>query len=293
MGFSHAQFKELVDRVIPDLTPAESMALRAVSWHETNYGAGWGNPQHTAEPEKAKASRNLGAITMKPLSKNPDGTVECGEGGFRHGDSRRDESSGEVVRYETCFRAYETWEDAVRHLAKVLLKKNTRDAANSGSLHNVATAMRDNSYYLGTAKTRRGQIEDYRRALERAKASILSGTGEPDPLPLTPPPPVVPGSGSDSDSESGGGGYVVRYSRVSAPELHIGCKGHLVRALQAFLDSRTDQPLLVDGFFGPVTEAACVQVLGTRRVPDTMWGTIASRFIGEAQTSPQTPEAKK
>lgn len=286
---SHVQFKELVESTLPDLTPEESMVLRAVALHETSYGSGWGNPKHTAEPEKARISNNLGSITMAPLSKNDDGTVVCGPNGFRHGDSRRDEKTGKVVQYETCFRMYPDMTAAIIHLEQVLLKNNVRTAAKTRSLHNVARAMRDNNYYLGTAKTREGQIAAYETALKGAVASIVAGTGEPDPLPEPGPAPLVPGS--DSVSSPGGSSTArLKYHRESVV-VALGSKGPIVKVLQAFLSRYTDQPLLVDGYFGPVTRDACYQVLGTTHADDSAWERLASE-LELPPTVPETPISK-
>lgn len=175
MSFSHLQFKELIERVAPELTPAESLAVRAVSWHETNYASGWRTPE-------ARASRNLGAITRAPITKLEDGSVICEPPNFAHGDSLRDPKTGKVLQYQTCFAGYETFEDAALDLVREVLKENVRSFANRGSLRGVAKAMRKNRYYLGTAPTEAEQVDAYHSALERAVGDIVERTGEPNPF---------------------------------------------------------------------------------------------------------------
>ncbi len=159
--------KNIVGLVGPELTPQESLAVRAVARHESNYGAGWGKGLSTA----GEGSNNWGAITMSCDSEGPK---------FVHKDSRFDSKLGQVVTYETCFRAYAMPEDGALHLIEVLLKPNARAAANRGNLYAFATAMRDNNYYLGTASTRKGQIDAYYKALRRNVDRIVTNTGEPD-----------------------------------------------------------------------------------------------------------------
>lgn len=175
MSFSHVQFKELIERVGPTLSAAESLAVRAVAWHETNYASGWKTPE-------AKASRNLGAITRQPITKLEDGSVICEPPNFAHGDSLRDPKTGEVVQYQTCFAGYENFELAAEDLIREVLKDNVRKMANAGSLRGVAKMMRKNRYYLGTAKTETEQVDAYLGALERAVGDIVERTGEPNPF---------------------------------------------------------------------------------------------------------------
>lgn len=170
--FTHTQFRELISRVAPDLSPPESLAVRAVAWHETNYGAGWKGD--------GEGSRNLGAITRQALVKHEDGTVECGPNGFAAGDSRNE--NGKVVQYQTCFARYPTFEDAARDLVSEVLKPNVRAEANKRTLPGVAAAMRANNYYLGTAPTRDAQVDAYFQALRAAVAAITKETHEPNPF---------------------------------------------------------------------------------------------------------------
>lgn len=165
----HAEAKKLVDETLPDLTAAESLILRAVALHETQYGQGW-------KGSAGEGSNNMGAITKKP---GPDG--DCGSDGFPHGDSRFDAKLGKVVKYTGCFRRYPDAAAGFRDLADTLLKKNVRRAAPGGPAP-VAVAMRKNRYYLGTASTRDEQIDEYSQALARAVASIRGATDEPDPF---------------------------------------------------------------------------------------------------------------
>lgn len=153
----HNAAKELVERIDPSLTPAESLAVRAVAHHETKYGKAW--------PEGAgKGSHNMGAIM----------TGELGEActGFRHKDSNPDGS------FTGCFRIYPDDEAGFRDLIKVLLKSNVRAAAGNGDLHGVARAMFDNHYYTGTSKDPETNVNRYEEALTRNLAEIVAATGE-------------------------------------------------------------------------------------------------------------------
>lgn len=165
---THSEAKAVVDRALPDLTPAESLALRGVAVLESNYGAGWKPP--------GTGSHNWGAITMRPQT---DGT--CGPGGFSYGDSRYDPETGKVIKYTTCFRRYASHEEGAAHLARVMLKPNVKAAAAAGDLHGVSAAMRENRYYLGTVPKPQA-IDAHHQRLRAAIDSIVAQTGEADPF---------------------------------------------------------------------------------------------------------------
>ncbi len=190
-----AQALEVVSRVLPELTPQESVALRGVARLETFYGRGWRIPS-------AIGSRNWGAITAG----NPK-NGSCGADAFLHKDSRRDPKTGKLIVYQTCFRKYPTEEAAAKHLAKVMLKQNVRAAANNNDLEGISRAMRENRYYLGVAKTREGQIAQHHSALKRHTDALTAKTEEQNPFefigPVLPPDPDPIGPGGQGASPLG------------------------------------------------------------------------------------------
>lgn len=159
MSFRHVEAKELLDRVEPGLTAAESQAVRAVASHETSYGEGW------KEGEGA-GSFNMGAIMS--------GEKEEACSGFLHGDSNPDRE------FTACFKSYPSREAGLKDLVRVVLKSNVRAAANRGDLLGVARSMFDNSYYTGVSHDPNVNIERYHTALRRNLDSILASTGESD-----------------------------------------------------------------------------------------------------------------
>lgn len=157
----HILIRNLLEEVDPNLTPEESLAVRAVAHHETKYGEAW--------PEgHGKGSFNMGAIMTGESSS------ECT--GFTHKDSNPERE------FTGCFRIYRTPEEGFQHLVKVLLKPNVRHAASTGDLYDVAKAMFDNSYYTGTSKDPNVNIARYHTALRRNLDEILKATGETDPF---------------------------------------------------------------------------------------------------------------
>lgn len=159
MAFKHREAKALLAQVAPDLTPAESQAVRAVASHETSYGEGW------KEGEGA-GSFNMGAIM----------TGETAEAcsGFLHGDSNPDKS------FTACFKSYPSREAGLKDLVKVVLKSNVRASASNGDLLGVARSMFDNGYYTGTSHDPEVNIERYHAKLRSNLDSILAATGESD-----------------------------------------------------------------------------------------------------------------
>jgi hypothetical protein len=164
----HAQARAVLAQVSPSLTPAESLAVRCVAWHETNYSRGW-----TGE---GAGSHNWGAVTK---------AMPCDAAtGFLHRDSRPDpERPGEVLHYTTCFRRYPSAEAGAADVARHVLKANVREAIAKGQgLRGVAEEMYRNGYYTGTSHNPETNIQRYTTALEKAKRVITAATGEADTL---------------------------------------------------------------------------------------------------------------
>ena len=169
---THAQAKSLADSL--GLTPAESLFLRAVAWHETRYSAGWG------PPDRGGGSWNMGAVTTS----NPD------QYSFKHEDSRWDPKQGRVVQYTTWFAGYPSALAGLSGLRDVLMKANVVEALGKNDFLGAVSAMYDNRYFLGLhphdgSIGDRDNIEAYYTAVVNAVQSIGAQTGETQPDVLT------------------------------------------------------------------------------------------------------------
>lgn len=163
---THTQALAIVTSADPTLTPAENLAVRCISWHESNYGGGWKPP--------GVGSNNWGAITKR---------MPCDEStGFMYQDSKPDGNGG-VITYRTCFRRYPTPEAGALDVIKVALKPNVRALIATKGLRGCAEGMFANHYYTGVASTPEANIAAYTKALENAKRAILAETKERDPFP--------------------------------------------------------------------------------------------------------------
>jgi hypothetical protein len=159
----HVAAKTMVESLGAKLSPLESLFLRGVSWHETNYGAGWKGD--------GQGSNNMGAVTTN----DPD------ELSFRYQDSRNDE--GELVRYTAWFKGYATPEEGFADLARVLLKSNVRAALAARDVRGAVAAMQANRYFLGTHRRDtpeglKANLDAYYGAVRNALKQITAATGE-------------------------------------------------------------------------------------------------------------------
>lgn len=261
---NHKEAKALVDQL--GLTPQESLALRAVSLHESNYGQGWKNPEH-------RKKNNMGAITT--TARTPEG--ECLPADFEHEDSRREGEGGEggnVTKYKTCFKGSATPLDGFKLLKhELFIKRPSVKEAAKHSLADVATAMRETTYYLGTAKTKPEQIADYTGALEKAVRSITASTGESY---LWSPKAQGPAAATPSGSSSGSSGSSL--GSATLPNLRPGVSGDAVQLFarhaltintnyysdalkQSVVAYQLSRGLKGDGIVGPRTWNAFLQQL--------------------------------
>lgn len=165
----HTDAREIVDGL--GFTPAESLFIRGVACHETNYGAGW------AKKGIGVNSHNWGAITRGGSPQPLD---------FRHDDSKFDHALNKQVTYTTWFRGYPGDFDGAKDLGKVLLKANVKAALAAGDLYGAVRAQGDNRYYLGIHKAFDDNVNDYYNAVSKCIAKILDETGEHDPFGGTP-----------------------------------------------------------------------------------------------------------
>ncbi len=164
----HVKVKKAADSI--GLTPNQSLFLRADSWHETNYGLGWGN---TPPPNGGAGSFNMGA--------NTTGGGQTGPHDFEHKDSRND--NGQLITYSTWFKGYPTLEDGLKGHAAILLKQNVKDALAKGDFQGAVKAMYANHYYLGihprnTDEGNAANVTDYWAAISRALTTIKQHTGD-------------------------------------------------------------------------------------------------------------------
>jgi hypothetical protein len=156
----HSEAKTIVDS--HGLSPVESLFVRAVAWHETNYGQGW-------KPGEGLGSNNMGAITTA----NPDDLS------FEHVDSRFDPKKGKVVQYTTWFKGYPDADSGFRDLEHTVLRDNVKEALARSSVDDAVDAMYDNSYFKGVHPDRESNVADYQNAVSRALSAITGATGEP------------------------------------------------------------------------------------------------------------------
>lgn len=164
----HAKVKAATTAI--GLTPNESLFLRAVSYHETKFGLGWGS---TPPPNGGAGSYNMGA--------NTTGGSQTSQYDFEHKDSRNDD--GKIITYSTWFKGYPSLQDGVAGLAKVLLKTNVKQALEKGDFQAAVKAMYTNRYYLGihprnTADGNAANVKDYWTAVQKALAVIKQKTGD-------------------------------------------------------------------------------------------------------------------
>lgn len=256
---SDREAKAVVDSFANELglSPGESLVVRMVAKHETQYGAGWDAKNNPPREERGAGSFNWGANTT---TSSAPGTF------FVHGDSRFDEKTGKVIPYETKFAKYQSHAQGARGLALVLLfnqsdarrgrRGNMVDAIASRSIAQVATAMRMNRYFLGV-KPFAEAVEDYRRGLEKRYREIQSATGEdwfdfPKAAGSSPSAAAAAGPSSGSASSDSALSYLQALSR-SLPAVRVGSIGNLIEVMQYELGE-----LEPDGRFGPKTQARLV-----------------------------------
>jgi peptidoglycan hydrolase-like protein with peptidoglycan-binding domain len=255
---NHLQAKQIVDRALPSLSPGESLVVRGVSSLETSYGQ-WG-----PDALKGAGSNNMGAVTDpsykrgKGIEPNPPSPSQ-----FLHSDSRPATAAEIVnggatlppgsalvqidgnwnVRYTTAFRKYPAPEAGFIDVAKTALRPNVKSAILTGSVHNVSSAMRDNTYYTGTLPTREANINAHAKRLSQCIADIVKATGEVNPF-----------STVESNAELKAGSPLACGSQSSPPEdsfstLRLGAKGPDVVRWQGLIGAKPD------GSFGLVTES--------------------------------------
>lgn len=182
---SHKQAKSIVDGL--GYNPVTSLFLRAVSEHETNYGAGWkvqnvawfGSP--IAWVPGVSAPWNMGAITTA----SPDALS------FSHKDSKFDDVTGKVKQYTTWFAGDPNAAAGFARLGRTLLKAQVVEALETHDIQSAIVGMYDQHYFLGlhthaNPNGDRLNITDYYAAVAKAIAKIGKETGEVHPNVLPP-----------------------------------------------------------------------------------------------------------
>lgn len=180
----HVLALNMVSQAIPELTPEESLVVRAVAHFETKYGEAW--------PEgKGKGSFNMGAMMTGDKS-----AETCT--GFVHQDSRPGKSGEpDVVQFKGCFKVYPSPQAGFRDLAARLFNtrhdpsKVIKSAANAGDIRSVAQGMFDSRYYTGTSKIPEENVNRYTTKLTESLDEITKATGERNPF--LGEPPTLPG----------------------------------------------------------------------------------------------------
>ena len=159
---NHEEARRIVDSL--GVSPLESLFLRGVAWHETNYGQGW-------KPGSGEGSNNMGAITTK----KPD------QYSFQHADVRNDQ--GQVVHYTTWFKGYKTPRQGFEDLKHTVLRPNVKAGIARAGLRGGLAAMHENGYFLGvhrrdTAAGREANVTDYFNAVVKGLHTIGASTRE-------------------------------------------------------------------------------------------------------------------
>lgn len=244
----HLQAKQMVDGL--GVTPAESLYMRAVSWHETNYGSGWKPP--------GDKSNNMGAI----IAPHPDALS------FTYQDSKFDAGTGGAKSYVAYFAGYPTPLAGMTALRDTLLKSNVKAALARGDLYGAVGAQYMNGYFMGlhshtTPEGNRANIDDYYAALSSALRQIYSATGEAAVLvpkargeePKTPVASVPVSSSSPSALPALSRGDVVPDADLRLRLLRVGMKGPLVRVWQYLLLAESPG-FFATGTFDSETEIA-------------------------------------
>jgi len=230
---THIAAMALIKAALPHATVPERLALQGVAWIETNYGTGWKGD--------GEDSHNWGAITIEKAN---DGTCGPKDRAFLHADSRYDSATGKVIKYKTCFRKYNDDTAGIKHLYKIMMRTNVRDAANSRNLLGVAAAMRNNNYYKGI-KPKEESIQIYYRALKRAIEHITEDTGVENPFLVL----------AESDGSAGSQSGESQHTSSLAPlEALLNVKYGEIGSQVVLLQSMIGQ-LKTDGMYGPLTHA--------------------------------------
>lgn len=143
---SDSAAREILVSVWPDGSATAIQAAQSISRFEGNYGAAWG-------------ANNWGAIQCGSIAPCPPGCVEVTDS----------HANGE--KYQGCFRIYDSPEQGALSFIKLLRKRATDDALNSGNADLIAATMRANGYF-------EAPVERYASAIASNAASIAHAMGE-------------------------------------------------------------------------------------------------------------------
>lgn len=153
--------QQLVSRILPSLTLAESQFLRVIARHESFYARGWKPNDHiegaVGDPI---TSHNMGAITA------PKAWVDAGKPFFTYLD-------GLTVKESRKFKIYPDDDTGMRDLANELFQRRPgiREALRTGDGFRAVQVMKESRYFEAT-------LESYIEAATRNYDSLLKNTKE-------------------------------------------------------------------------------------------------------------------
>lgn len=196
---------------------AEAQILAGIALLETGYGSWWKGA--------GVGSFNMGAITAG------SSWVAEGKPTFEYRDSKPDPNRpGVDIWYTTKFRKYASAADGFADLVRVAYITNGRNKAvlphaSAGDVYGVSAGLYATVYYTGRAiyPTPEARIRAHYGALVKHVANVAAALGEKLPDGSRPPPPTI----------------------------KRGSRGAWVKEWQRVLET-----VVVDGMFGPITEAA-------------------------------------
>lgn len=233
---THLEAKQITDAL--GLTPAESLFVRLVALSEGGgtYGRGW-----KISPQPI----NWGAMTA--------GAEWLGST-FSYVDH---DATGKS--YVTKFRNYPDDESAARGLSNLLLKTNVRDALARGDLWGAVSAQINDNHYTGYPPATPA-VTYYDRVAHWLPV-VLNTTGEPSPFLSAHPTPNVTGTGSASLLLASRSLLRTCADVGALAVLRRDTAGADVAFLQYVLGG-----LKIDGWFGPLTEAAVREYQRSRKL---------------------------
>lgn len=191
----------------------EAQCAQAVAWLETGYGSGWHGP--------GVDSNNMGAIQAAGWHQRT----------FTYTDTHPN-SDGTSTPYKIAFRAYDSAQDGMQDLVRVVYQIHGRAQhvlapARKGDTLGFSAGLHATAYYEGFGKTVADRIANHHKAVIRAITLQALALREPMP------------DGSDAVP-----------TKLIPATLRFGARGRAVQLLQGKLAVK------VDGVFGKLTLAA-------------------------------------
>jgi hypothetical protein len=193
---THIEAKQILERAVPGIHPADSLLTRIIGSMETQYGDGWGHGLSNA----GQGSNNWGAVTKGSWKGDT----------FTHRDSRWDEDQQRQVTYSTQFRWYPTPEAGAADLYGLLTTGSRHGEASvlarAGRWDEISRAIGPlGSYYYAGFGPPEEATEKHRTSFLARKAEIMAETGE---NPDAPGPPSMGGDKPKPQTSSSSSGLV-------------------------------------------------------------------------------------